>query len=65
MVSYLSCYKRLFSLKLKAHFLHALLDFFNWDVEKTGDVLWCRSVDISQLTFHADDVFDVFLQVAE
>ena len=28
MVSYLSCYKRPFSLKLKAYLLHALLDFF-------------------------------------
>ena len=61
MVSYLSCYKRLFSLKLKAHFLHALLYLFNRDVEYISDVLWCRRIDISRLTFHADDILDVLL----
>ena len=65
MVSYLSCYKTPFSLKLKAHFLHALLDLFNRDIKYSGDVLWCRRIDVSRLTFHADDIFDVLLQVTE
>ena len=59
MVSYLSCYKRPISLKLKPHFFHTLPDLFNWDIENTRDVLWCRCVHVSRLTFHADDILDV------
>ena len=56
---------RPFSLKLKAHFLHALPDLLNRDIKNPGDVLWCRCVDVSRLTFHADDILDVLFQVTE
>ena len=50
------------TLYLQVHFLHALPDVFNCDVEYSGDLLWCRRIDVSRLTFHTDAVLDVFFK---
>lgn len=45
------------------HFLHALLDLFQRNVEHARDVQWSYHLHAARLAFHTNEVGDLLLQI--